>query len=139
MPAKSIHHPLSQNVASGFSCDVLVVEDDLRLSDIISAYFARQGLAVQTAHSSSSALRLLHRYSPRVAVLDYQLPGESGLELAKALREHHADLPIILMSGGINFIDRETLQSAGIRVFVSKPVPLPALYRAVRQLIDSGA
>jgi CheY-like chemotaxis protein len=134
MSAKSIQR-LSQDMVPGLSCDVLLVEDDVRLSDVISTFLARQGLVVRSAHSGSSALRLLDRFRPRVAVLDYQLPGETGLDLAKVLRERFRDLPIILMSGSVDCIARETLHGAGVKAFVSKPVPLPALHRAVRQLM----
>jgi two-component system, OmpR family, response regulator ResD len=55
-------------------CDVLVVEDDVDLGALMGSYLTRGGLDVRTAHSGSSALRLLENVQPKVAVLDFRLP-----------------------------------------------------------------
>ncbi|HTR84178.1 MAG TPA: response regulator [Reyranella sp.] len=87
----------------------------------------------------SAALRLLERVRPRVVVLDYQLPGKTGLELASALHDRCARLPIIMMSGSLGDLDADSLAAAGIRIFVNKPIPLAALHRAVLQLMGRPA
>jgi DNA-binding NtrC family response regulator len=116
-------------------CDVLIVDDDKTLCDTMASFLQRRGLAVYTAPSPSTALAVLQRVQPRVAVLDYQLPGQSGAVLAERMREHLPALPIILMSGHVDCVERETLDRIGIKVFVNKPVPLTALHAAVLRLI----
>lgn len=79
---------------------------------------------------------MLERYEPRVAILDYHLPDITGLDLAFRLRGQVPSVSILLMSGVLEGLDRESLEKAGIKVFVNKPLPLRALYRAVCQLIQ---
>jgi CheY-like chemotaxis protein len=78
---------------------------------------------------------VLEHYVPRVAILDYNLPNLTGLDLAFELRGLLPDVSIILMSGAVGGLKQEELEKAGIKVFVNKPLPLRSLYRAVRQMI----
>jgi CheY-like chemotaxis protein len=117
-------------------CDVLIVEDNVALSDEMEGFLERNGLAVCTAVSGTAALELLKRVRPRVAVFDYSLPDTNGLDLARQLRQRFPKLLVILMSGGAQPLDSDELKAAGVKVFVNKPVPLRALLGAVRQLID---
>jgi DNA-binding response OmpR family regulator len=118
--------------------DVLVVEDDVALSTAIVSYLTKAGLTVRAAHTGSMAFRVLEGHAPRIAVLDYNLPDISGLDIAFRLRGLLPHLPILLMSGAAleGLEERESLEKAGIKVFVNKPLPLAALYRAVRELIQ---
>lgn len=117
-------------------CDVLLVEDDLALNELMAGYLRRGGLDIRTAHSGSSALQLLTKFTPRMALLDYQLPDLNGAKLAQQLRQAVPNLPIILMSGAIGDLERETLAKSGVKVFVNKPVPLRALLRACTNLLE---
>ena len=116
-------------------CDVLLVEDDVDLGALMGSYLTRGGLDVRTAHSGSSALRLLENVQPKVAVLDFRLPDMNGVELSQKIIQILPDLRIIMMSGAIDSLEQELLEKIGVRVFVNKPVPLRALLRAVLQLL----
>jgi len=118
------------------SCDVLLVEDDLALTELIASYLRRGGMDIRTAHSGSSALRLLTKFIPRMAVLDFQLPDLDGTQLAQQLRQALPNLPIIMMSGAIGDLEQETLTKIGVKVFVNKPIPLRALLRACTDLLE---
>jgi CheY-like chemotaxis protein len=118
-------------------CDVLVVEDELSLAETISQFLTRGGLRVRTAHGAASALRTASIAPPRVAIIDYQIPGMNGLALAAKLR---ADLPMlqtILMSANNLHFDRATLDNAGVKVFVNKPMPPGPLRQAVMRLLQA--
>lgn len=117
-------------------CDVLLVEDDVNVSAVMGSYLARHGLEVRTAHSGSSALYLLHKTQPRVAILDFRLPDLNGVELSQKILQHLPGLPIIMMSGAIGDLEQVTLEKIGIKVFVNKPVPLRSLLRAITQLLQ---
>lgn len=119
--------------------DVLLVEDDLDLSEVMASYLQRGGLDVRTAHSASSALHVLSKNIPRLAVLDFQLPDRNGAELAQLLRQEISNLPVIIMSGAIGSIERASLEASGAMVFVNKPVPLRALLRACISLLAKNA
>lgn len=118
-------------------CDVLVVEDELSLAETISQFLIRGGLRVRTAHGAASALRTASIAPPRVAIIDYQIPGMNGLNLAAKL---HAELPMlrtILMSANDLHFERSTLDNAGVKVFVNKPMPPGPLRQAVMRLLQA--
>ena len=118
-------------------CDVLVVDDDYALSEAISQLLTRSGLRVRMAYDAAAALNFASFAPPRVAILDYQLPGTNGLALAAELRAELPTLHIILMSANDVDIDKATLERAGIKVFVNKPMPPGPLRQAVLQLLES--
>lgn len=120
------------------SCDVLLAEDDLSLNELMTSYLTRGGLDVRSAHSGSSALRLLTKFTPRLAVLDYQLPDQTGAQLAQKLREALPNLPIIIMSGALGDLEQKAFENIGVKAFVNKPVPLRALLRACTSLLEKG-
>jgi DNA-binding response OmpR family regulator len=125
-------------MAGNLECDVLIVEDDVIQSQEMAGYLARTGLDVQTAESGAAAMRQAGFYQPRVALLDFNLPDTTGVELARRLRARFPDLAIIMMSGRIDGLSEETLKSIGITVFVNKPLPLSALRQAVVRLVRSS-
>ena len=116
-------------------CDVLIVEDDVVLSDLMAGFLRRNGIDVRTAVSGAAALRLLETVEPRVGVLDYELPDLTGLDFARTIHRQLPDVPIILMSASVTDVGRRDLAGTGVRLFVNKPVPPEALMRAIRQLI----
>lgn len=124
-------------MTNDIDCDVLIVEDEVVQSEEMAGFLARAGLSVQTAHSGSSALRQAAIHRPRVALLDYNLPDITGVQLAERLRAQFPDLAIIMMSGRIDGLSEQTLRSIGIAVFVNKPLPLSALRQAVLKLVRS--
>jgi CheY-like chemotaxis protein len=120
-------------------CDVLIVEDDVIQCEEMAECLGRAGLAVQMAHSGSSALRRVAALQPRVALLDYNLPDTTGVELAARLRALLPDAAIILMSGRIEGLPQQILETIGIKVFVNKPLPLRVLRHAVLKLVRSAS
>jgi CheY-like chemotaxis protein len=118
-------------------CDVLVVEDELALAETIGQFLVRGGLRVRTAHGAASALRTASIAPPRVAIIDYHIPGMNGLDLAAKLRAELPTLQIILMSANNLHFDRKTLDSAGVKVFVNKPMPPGPLRQAVIRLLQA--
>lgn len=118
------------------ACDVLVVDDDFALSEAITQLLLRSGLRVRKAHNAASALGFAAFAPPRVAILDYQLPDTNGVALAAELRAENPSLHIILMSANNVDLDRKTLDQAGIKVFVNKPMPPGPLRQAVLRLLQ---
>ncbi len=118
-------------------CDVLVVEDDMIQCEEMAGFLGRAGLVVQTAHNGAAGLRQAAAFQPRVALLDYNLPDTTGVQLAEQLRAMLPDTAIILMSGRIDGLSEQTLHSVGIKIFVNKPLPLGALRQAVLKLVRS--
>ena len=78
---------------------VLVVEDDPQVRDVVRRYLERDGLAVQVAATGTEGLELARRSRPDVVLLDVMLPGLSGLEVCRILRDvDGSDVPIIMLT-----------------------------------------
>ena len=94
---------------------VLVVEDDPQVRDVVRRYLERDGLAVQVAATGTEGLELARRSRPDVILLDVMLPGLSGLEVCRILRDvDGSDVPIIMLTA----LDDTTTASPG-----SSPAP----------------
>ena len=115
--------------------DVLIIEDDPDLAEVMAGALTRGGLSVAMAHDGATALQGVEEITPRVVLLDCNLPDCTGVELAEKLRALLPRSAIMLMSGNVHGISEETLRRLDIRAFVNKPVPMRALREAVTKLV----
>src|SRR2546423_10964513 len=76
---------------------LLVVDDDRRIRDLLSRFLRAEGYRVTTADTSADARGKLEGLSFDLLILDVMMPGESGLDLAKALR-HASGVPIVMLT-----------------------------------------
>jgi DNA-binding response OmpR family regulator len=120
------------------SCDVLIVEDERIQCEEMAAFLARAGLSVAMAHDGATGLAQARRFPPRVALLDYNLPDMTGVQLAEKLRAAFPEMAILIASGRIEGLSEKTLKALGISVFVNKPLPLGPLRQAVLRLARSA-
>jgi CheY-like chemotaxis protein len=118
-------------------CDVLVVEDDVMQCEEIAGFFNRAGMSVVMAHNGVRAIEQATLHEPRVALLDYNLPGCTGLEVAEQIRARYANTAIIMMSGRIEGLSEKKIRELGITAFVNKPLPPGPLRQAVLKLVRS--
>jgi DNA-binding response OmpR family regulator len=100
---------------------VLVVDDDPTVSDVVRRYLERADLEVTLASDGPSALALIEARRPDLVVLDLMLPGLSGLDVAKRLRERDPDLPIVMLTALGEESDRVLGLSLGADDYVTKP------------------
>jgi DNA-binding NarL/FixJ family response regulator len=125
------------------SGSVLVVDDDDRFRSFVVSTLAcvDLGLAIREAKSGEDALLQARLDPPSLVVLDVCLPGISGFELCRELREHlGSELPIILVSGTkVDPLDRSAGLLIGCDDFLVKPVDPNELLARVRRLLDRSA
>ncbi|MGI9083922.1 MAG: response regulator transcription factor [Aeromicrobium sp.] len=101
---------------------VLIVEDDPQVRDVLRRYLERDGLAVQVAASGTEGLELARRGRPDVILLDVMLPGLSGLEICRILRDvDGSDVPIIMLTALGDTDDRIAGLQSGADDYVGKP------------------
>ena len=103
----------------------------------ISEYLERGGLVVQSAVTGSDATRMARACPPSLALLDYNLPDVTGTDLAVKIRAIVPDLSIIVMSGRIEGLSDELIQSHGIKTFLRKPVRLSTLRQMILTLVKA--
>ncbi|MFN7965914.1 MAG: response regulator [Acidobacteriota bacterium] len=113
---------------------VLLVEDDPSVRAVVSLMLRSRGLTVFEAPEPESALRLARRpgVSLDLLITDIVMPGMSGLDLAQLVREKHAGIGCMFMSGfaGDSF-DHAMLHDPSC-YFIQKPFPIEELMRAIR-------
>ena len=91
-----------------------------------------QGWRTVVATAAEEAATLARDHAIDLLVTDLQMPGMSGLDLARRLRERHVDLPVVLMPG---WSGATTLESAQPFVFLYKPFRLQGLLEAIGSLL----
>ena len=99
---------------------LLIVDDDERIRNLLRKFLMRQGFLVSVARDASHARRVLAGLDFDLVVLDVMMPGESGLDLARALRERSAT-PILLLTAKGETSDRIEGLEAGADDYLPKP------------------
>lgn len=103
---------------------VLVVEDNTdELAEMTEA-LREHGLAVHGARNGAMALVQFYRYSPNYVLMDFWLPGTTGVVLATSMLGSAPDTRVILMSGDATFCNIATTQSTGAIAILKKPFPI---------------
>ena len=110
-------------VSDSTSGTVLIVEDEVDIGRLWEGLFSSHGIPPRWARDGEEALRLFHRHRDEIHLLftDVGLPGMSGWDVARALREINPHLPILITSGAFQPNDRASSGLAEPLVCLSKP------------------
>jgi len=100
---------------------ILVVDDDVRLRDLLSRYLTEQGFQVATLPDAGMLDRRLQRDPPHLVVLDLMLPGEDGLAVCRRLRGAGEMVPIIMLTAKGEDVDRIVGLEMGADDYLPKP------------------
>lgn len=119
---------------------VLVVDDNATNREIILTQLERHGAQATAAYDSASAVSLLGRAGPgrwNAVILDWDLPGMNGLELAALIRSdtRFADLPTIMLTSGFMPHDGDWAASKGITACLAKPVMEAKMIRCIEGVL----
>jgi two-component system phosphate regulon response regulator OmpR len=99
---------------------LLVVDDDRRIRDLLSRYLMREGYRVTTANNAADARAKLEGLSFDLLILDVMMPGESGFDLARAIRANSA-VPILMLTARSEAESRIAGLELGADDYVAKP------------------
>ena len=100
---------------------ILVVDDDLRLRELLTRYLGDQGFAVRGAESGTMMDKLLLREPYDLIVLDLMMPGEDGLSICRRLRAAEPGQAIIMLTAKGDEIDRIVGLEMGADDYLPKP------------------
>lgn len=115
---------------------VLLVEDDDSLRTCLGEFLASHGWEVGATAFGSDAMAMARRQRFDFSILDFHLPGMTGLELFQQLAAIRP-LPAILMSGLASADEAAVARRAGFFTFLRKPLELDRLRQSVHQLIQT--
>ncbi|MBK9677230.1 MAG: two-component system response regulator OmpR [Betaproteobacteria bacterium] len=100
---------------------ILVVDDDVRLRDLLSRYLTEQGFQVATLPDAREVDKKLQRDPPHLLVLDLMLPGEDGLAVCRRLRGNGETVPIVMLTAKGEDVDRIVGLEMGADDYLPKP------------------
>ncbi len=120
---------------------VLIVEDEPAIAELIAVNLRHNGFQPTWAMDSASAQRELDAVLPDVILLDWMLPGESGLSLAKRWRSNSRTkgVPIIMLTARGDEMDRVAGLDAGADDYIVKPFSTKELLARVRAVLRRRA
>jgi len=100
---------------------ILVVDDDVRLRDLLTRYLTEQGFQVSALADARDIDKKLQRDPPHLIVLDLMLPGEDGLAVCRRLRGAGETVPIIMLTAKGEDVDRIVGLEMGADDYLGKP------------------
>lgn len=120
---------------------ICVIEDEPNIIEAMRYLFESEGWEVAVVSDGAKAVAAVHEMRPSLIVLDYMLPNQSGLAVARELRDDSAtaSLPILMLSAKGQHKDKEQAQLAGINLFMTKPFANSDLLDNVKQLLAAHA
>ena len=114
---------------------LLVVDDDARLRELLRRYLSDSGFRVTAAADATEARSHLASFAFDLVVLDVMMPGESGLELTRALRAEER-IPVLLLTAMAEPEDRVNGLEQGADDYLSKPFEPRELVLRIRNLLQ---
>ncbi len=100
---------------------ILIVEDDKDIADGLGMHLSKEGYTVLKVTKGESVVNLVIQKSPHLILLDIVLPDISGFDVCRELRQKGLDVPIIMLSGKTDEIDRVVGLEIGADDYVTKP------------------
>jgi DNA-binding response OmpR family regulator len=116
------------------TASIVLVEDDLRLSDLVGRYLEQHGFRVSATARGDEAVERVRRESPDLVILDLGLPGEDGFEVCRRLRPQYG-APILILTARDNDIDHVLGLELGADDYVVKPVEPRVLMARIQALL----
>jgi DNA-binding response OmpR family regulator len=112
--------------------NVLVIDDDTAMRELLYDALVRRGHQVTTAGSGTQALEMLKSLRPELILLDAAMPGRSGTETAREIRQFDDEVPIVLLAGaGEAAPPPEALRTLGVTDVIRKELGVELFMKAL--------
>lgn len=131
-PAIQTVQKFQPRTSTGTGDRILVVEDDAAVQKALMRLFEAEGYGVQVAPDGSVAIEMFRSLAPSAVVLDLRLPGLSGREVCREIKQHSPTVPIIVLSAASDVSDKVLLLELGADDYVTKPFSPRELLARVR-------
>ena len=114
---------------------ILIVEDDEGLLRIIGAYLSAYGFEPELAGSAAQARNCLMRSKYDAVLSDFELPGESWLDLMGHVKSQYPRLPFILVTGSYSPLQKHEIMKMGGNEYIEKPFLLKDLVKTIAAVL----
>ena len=102
---------------------IMIIDDDQSIGDMLAKALGDEGYSISRAYSGTEAVMLLSHSKPDLILLDLMLPGISGEEVLKQIR----DIPVIVVSAKADTTDKVGLLLSGAADYITKPFDMQEL------------
>ncbi len=114
--------------------DILVADDEKEIADLVALYLENEGYQVVKSYDGIQAMEIVESRQFDLALLDIMMPGASGLDICRKIRENH-NYPIIMLTAKGEEVDKITGLTMGADDYITKPfLPLELVARVKAQL-----
>lgn len=118
---------------------ILLIEDETAIANFIKEGLEEEGFAVDTAENGKKGLLMaednMENYD--LVLLDWMLPGMSGIEICRAIRKHRLDLPVIFLTAKDTVDDAVFALETGANDYIRKPFSFEEMLARIRVLLRS--
>jgi DNA-binding response OmpR family regulator len=114
---------------------VLVIEDDLDLAQTVERYLKGEGFNVDRVGDGNEAASYISAYPYDLILLDWQLPGRSGVEILRDIRSRGLTTPVIMVTGLGSIDNKEKGLETGADDYITKPYEMRELLARVRSVL----
>jgi len=120
---------------------ILIADDHDHLRLLVAKTLGGSDYRVVEARDGDEAFDLVHQESPDILVLDWMMPGRSGIEVVEALRAdpETRDLPVVMLTAKAQSADRNRASTLGIQAYLVKPFSPIELMELVEKLLGEGS
>ena len=118
---------------------ILIVDDEEAVRDLFSELLRKEGYETNTCATGEETLELLKQENFDVVLLDIKLPGVSGLEVLKNIRDSYKDLPVVMITGfGYDEDLIAKTKQLGCSGYIGKNMPISQIITTFKQFIKSA-
>jgi DNA-binding NtrC family response regulator len=121
------------------SLGILIVDDEPHLPHQLARYLRKRGYDVYTASDGEAGLRELQKNTIDLVLLDLRLPKLSGLEVLRRIREHEAELPVVILTAYGDVQTAVEAMKLGASDYILKGFDLEELLLVVKRALDTSA
>ena len=120
------------------SADILIIDDEADIRDLVAGILEDEGHQARTAANADAALQEIATRRPSLVFLDIWIQGSrlDGLQLLDVIKEQHADLPVVMISGHGNIETAVSAIKRGAYDFIEKPFDAKRLLVTVRNALE---
>lgn len=115
--------------------DILVIEDEMVLARSIVSFLERRGFSARFAVDAASAKAQFDQAAPRLAILDYKLNEDDGIDLLRWIGQLHTNTKVVMMTGHGDIDVAVRAMKAGARDFLVKPTPMASIAAIASELM----
>ena len=119
------------------AASILIVEDEEPIRILLTYNLEKEGFRVRECESGEEVIRLIGEERPDLVVLDWMLPGISGIEVCRLIRTRSGtrDIPVLMLTARGEEAERVRGLATGADDYVVKPFSLPELIARIRSLL----